>query len=50
MATAGLILSIIGTALSVLIILGVVLAAVFGSSSATSSTSTALLRGAAHWV
>jgi hypothetical protein len=50
MATAGLILSIIGTALSVLIILGVVLAAVFGSSSSTSSTSTALLGGAAHWV
>jgi hypothetical protein len=50
MATAGLVLSIIGTAFTALAILALVLAAVFGSASSTSSTSTALLGGAAHWV
>jgi hypothetical protein len=47
MATAGFVLSIIGTALSVIGIIVVVIAAVSSSSSST-STSTALLRVATY--
>ncbi len=49
MATAGLILSIIGTAFAVIGILVIIIVAAAGTSS-TSSTSTALLGGASLWV
>jgi Domain of unknown function (DUF4190) len=46
MATAGLILSIIGTAMTVLAIFAFAILA----ATNTSSSSTALIGGAAHWV
>jgi hypothetical protein len=50
MATAGLILSIIGTALAVIGIILIIIVAATGTSSSTSSTSTAVLGGASLWV